>query len=131
MEIWKDIEGYEGLYQISNEGNVKNFRRDTILKPSGKRYKGVTLSRDNIKYYPNIHRLVAEAFIPNPNNYPIVMHKDNNGCNNKMENLKWGTHSENNKQAYDDGNQEYCKMHNSIRLKRSHKQKNKMLRNYV
>lgn len=129
--MWKDIEGYEGLYQVSNKGEVKSLITNRILKPKHSRYSMVVLCKDNKKKYPNIHRLVAKAFIPNPNNYPIVMHMDNNGFNNNVKNLKWGTLSENNKQAYIDGNQQYCIKYNSERFKRLHKQKSKLFKNYA
>lgn len=131
MCIWKDIEGYKGLYQVSNTGLVKSLITNKILKPSKRRYSSVVLCKDNKKKYPNIHRLVAKAFIDNPNNFPIVMHLDNNGHNNCVTNLKWGTHSDNNKQAYIDGNQEHTKKINSTKLKDMHKIGDKRLKNYA
>ena len=144
IEIWKDIEGYEGLYQVSSEGRVKSLERsipskfgsmrikkEKILSQSKGRYCSVTLSYNGKSEYPSVHRLVSKAFIPNPNNYPIVMHRDNNGTNNNIKNLKWGTYSENNQQAYIDGNQEYVKQYNSNRFKTLHKQKNKLFKNYA
>ena len=106
MEIWKDIKGYEGLYQISNTGKVKSLKRimksrkceEIIRKPSKlpKGYLRVSLCKNGeIKYY-SIHRLVAEEFIPNENNYPCVNHKDCNTSNNNVENLEWMTYEENN-----------------------------------
>ena len=91
-EIWKDIEGYEGKYKVSNLGNVKSFVRDKNGKlllggRSGKyrNYYSVRLCGRCFK----VHRLVAAAFIPNPNNLPLVNHKDENGLNNCVENLEW------------------------------------------
>jgi hypothetical protein len=130
-EIWKDIEGYNGLYQISTKGRVKSLITNRILKPSIKRYSNVVLCKDNKKKYPTIHRLVATSFISNPNNYPIVMHKDNNGNNNDVSNLQWGTHSDNNLYAYQCGNQKYVIEHNSNRFKLLHKQKSKIFKNYA
>lgn len=110
-EIWKDIEGYEGLYQVSNLGRVKSLDR-TITNSLGvkTRYKGrlmtqtrnrgywfVNLSKNGKATPVGVHRLVAIAFIPNPNNYPAVMHLDGKNlkfdgeCNNNVENLAWGT----------------------------------------
>ena len=131
MEVWKDIEGYEGLYQISNQGRVKNIKRNKFLSQSQGRYCSVTLSGNCKKEYPLIHRLVGKAFIPNPENYPLVMHSDNNPLNNNVSNLKWGTHSDNNKHAYLSGNQEYSRKYNSNRMKELHKMKDKMLINYA
>ena len=110
MEIWKDINNYEGLYQISNEGNVKSLdksynvgyggikhQEEIILKPTyvGNGYLHVCLCKNGNKEYKRIHRLVAEAFIPNPNGYPTVNHKDENPENNKVENLEWCTQLDN------------------------------------
>ena len=97
-EIWKDIEGYEGLYQVSNLGRVKSFPRkgthttkERILKltKSNKNYVIVILKNNYIQKAKSVHRLVAEAFIPNPNNLPQVNHKDENKLNNKVDNLEW------------------------------------------
>lgn len=106
-EIWKDVDGYEGLYQISNLGNVKSFRGSTkfgkpkelILKPStiNSGYHVVTLYSENGKKRKfQIHRLVAEAFIENPEGFPCVNHKDENKTNNCVDNLEWCTYQYNN-----------------------------------
>lgn len=91
QEIWKDIDGYEGDYQISNIGNVKSLKNNIILVPSitvyG--YKRVCLSKNGIKKNMVIHRLVATAFVENPNKYKIVNHKDENKLNNNADNLEW------------------------------------------
>ena len=108
-EIWKDIEGYEGLYQVSNLGRVKSLGRkvkkingkmnvcEKILKPGiGNGYKKVSLWKNNSSKMFLIHRLVALAFIPNNENLPIVNHKDENRLNNAVDNLEWCTYEYNN-----------------------------------
>lgn len=114
-EIWKDIKGYEGLYQVSNYGRVKRLSyviesitskgnivkksyKETILKcsPARNGYKRVTLWKNSVAQYKHIHRLVAETFIHNNNNYPCVNHKDENKTNNNVNNLEWCSYSYNN-----------------------------------
>ena len=96
-EVWQDIDGYEGLYQISNYGMVKSLpRNNTIKKPrilhncyNNKGYCMVSLCKNNKAKNYRIHRLVAQAFIPNPNNLPEINHKDENKKNNRVDNLEW------------------------------------------
>lgn len=91
METWRDIEGYEGLYQVSSEGRVMNVRNGKlkIFYYGTGGYKRVMLWKNNkSKNYP-VHRLVAKAFIPNPDNLPQVNHKDECKENNSVENLEW------------------------------------------
>lgn len=103
IEIWKSVVGYEGLYEVSNLGRVKSFPRngtikdEKILKPFIDKLgrKNVFLSKNNKRKRFRIHRLVAEAFIPNPHNYPIINHKDENPSNNFVDNLEWCDHSYN------------------------------------
>lgn len=108
MEIWKDIEGYEGRYQISNLGDVKslNYRRTGIAKlltpkinKSG--YKWVELSNGETTKPLLVHRLVAMAFLSNPNGYSEVNHKDENPLNCKADNLEWCTHLYNVRYSFD------------------------------
>lgn len=99
-EIWKDIDGYENIYQISNYANVRRFYKNgkiKILKPSKNKdgYLCVSLSKDNIKKSYRINCLVAKAFVPNPNNLPEVDHIDTDKDNNIWTNLKWVTRIEN------------------------------------
>jgi hypothetical protein len=96
MEIWKDIEGYEGKYQVSSCGRVKSLNynktgREQILEPIkfSNGYLLVCLYKNGKGKYKLIHRLVAEAFIPNPKNLPYVNHKDENKENNRVDNLEW------------------------------------------
>lgn len=111
MEIWKDVVGYEGLYQVSNKGNVRSLDRKVnylhgtkinkgkMLKPGNNAdgYLFVTLSKNNVVRPARINRMVATAFIPNPNNLPSVNHKDKNRTNNNVENLEWCTVEYNNR----------------------------------
>lgn len=97
-EVWKDIKGYEGLYMVSSFGNVKslNYRRSGIaknlkLKNTTNGYKAVILAKEGKHKDRMVHRLVAEAFIPNPKNLPQVNHKDEDKHNNRVENLEWCT----------------------------------------
>lgn len=105
--MFKDIPGYEGLYQIDEKGNVLSLRSNKImshLKPDKYyHYPAVRLSKDGHDKKFGIHRLMATVFVPNPNNLPIVMHKDNDKTNFDPNNLIWGTSSENNADAYRDG----------------------------
>lgn len=98
MEIWKEIKGYEGLYEVSSEGRVKSLgRKPGIMKPGLSRgYLKIGLVKDGIKSMFRIHRLVAGAFIPNPDDKPEVDHIDGDRKNNRVENLRWMTHKENN-----------------------------------
>lgn len=96
-EVWKDIKGYEGLYQISNLGRVKRVTTGRILKGDKNKdgYLLVKLCKNSIGSNKRIHRLVAEAFIPNPENKPQVNHIDENKINNRVDNLEWVTANEN------------------------------------
>ena len=94
-EIWKDVPGFEGLYQVSNYGQIKSTpRRGTaggIMKGHADRkgYINITLRKDGMQYTQKLHRLVAITFIPNPHNYPEVNHRDENKQNNRIDNLEW------------------------------------------
>ena len=108
MEIWKDVIGYEKYFMISNEGRLLSKRTNKILKQHINKngYCGVTTKiggRNGIDKYFRIHRLVAEAFIPNHLNKPVVNHKDGNKTNNHLYNLEWTTNSENTQHAVDTG----------------------------
>jgi hypothetical protein len=114
-EIWEEIEGYRGMYLISNSGNV--MRKNSIIKNNeivsyilqrknlrnNKGYKVVTLFDHSKAKTVKVHRLVAKAFIPNPNNLPCVNHKDGIKSNNDMNNLEWCNIKFNNQHAYNNG----------------------------
>ena len=90
MEI-REIKGYEGRYGITADGRVWSFLTNKFLKQKTckNRYKSVCLYKDKIGYMHYVHRLVAEAFLPNPQNLQEVNHKDLNKGNNNLENLEW------------------------------------------
>lgn len=111
MEIWKDINGYEGLYQISNMGNVRSCERNVrqgkygkvrsvggaLMKPNdnGNGYMTVHLSRNNKRKMAYVHRLVAEHFVENSGCFDYVNHKDYDPRNNRADNLEWCTQQQN------------------------------------
>lgn len=105
-EIWKDVDGFEGLYQVSNMGRVKSFKKwkragspdEYILKncKNNRGYHTVTLYRGKERHKFLVHRLVASAFIPNPNDLPHINHMDENIDNNNADNLEWCTPQYNN-----------------------------------
>jgi hypothetical protein len=104
MEIWKDIENYHGLYKVSNLGRVKSFKKGKgfILKaciiPRGYLILNLYNNKKMNAFY--LHRLVAKAFIPNPENKPEVNHINGIKTDNNLKNLEWCTRSENAKHAY-------------------------------
>lgn len=91
-EVWKDVPEYEGLYKVSSLGRIKN-KKDLIMSPElyHRGYYRVQLYSKGKRKHARINRLVAQAFIPNPNNYPMVNHKDENKLNNRVGNLEWCT----------------------------------------
>lgn len=118
VEVWKEIEGCEGLYEISSFGRVKSLRswnghkyveRERILNAYTQRVdegysrKVVTLSKNKKRKQYKVHRLVANAFILNPNNYPVINHKDGNTFNNHSDNLEWCTQKKNVQHAIEIG----------------------------
>ena len=125
IEEWKDIKGYEGLYQVSNLGKVKSMYRlvrcrggnrsvkERIIHQSYASkmgYRTVALSKNNCVTTILVHRLVAEAFIPNPDNLPCINHKDADVSNNIITNLEWCTHEYN-------SNYYICKQRQSVAMK--------------
>lgn len=101
MELWKDIVGFEGIYQISTYGRLKSFKVNTegyVLKNTNNKggYLSVILDyRNNRRISTRIHRLVAEAFIPNPDHLPEINHINGNKQNNHNDNLEWCTRRHN------------------------------------
>lgn len=109
-EEWRDIKGYEGLYQVSNLGRVKKLK-GVIVRKNGyplpskecirvgfveQGYEIITLSKNGKKKSHRVHRLVAEAFICNPKGFPVINHKDENKLNNRWDNLEWCSYTYNN-----------------------------------
>lgn len=96
VENWKDVVGYEGLYEVSNFGNVRRGNR--LLSPGvgSNGYPLVTLSKNGKTRSTTVHRLVATAFIPNPHGYPFINHRDETRTNNHVDNLEWCTPRYNN-----------------------------------
>ena len=129
-EIWKDIPGFENKYQVSNIGHIRslNYKRTgkcKIMKTpiDNTEYLQITLCKNNKKYKYKVHQLVALVFIPNPNNYPQVNHKNEIKTDNRVENLEWctpkynnnyGTHnarvSATKKSKFTNGEYEYIKL---------------------
>lgn len=101
LVIWKDVEGFEGLYKISNEGVLFSIPRfgvkGGVVKPykTTNGYYGYHLSENGKLHRTSVHRLLAKHFIPNPENKPCVNHIDGNRVNNSLENLEWVTYKEN------------------------------------
>lgn len=109
-EIWKDIKGYDGKYQVSNLGRVRSTRynnsyqiKELKLGKTKDGYIDVGLCKHNKRYFPLVHKLVAEAFIPNPKSKEQVTHIDGDITNNNVDNLKWVYISEAKHKMYNEG----------------------------
>lgn len=128
-EVWKDVVGYEGLYQVSSLGNIKILGKQVVdcgkggtvrkryfksrlmrLQVNAQGYYTVSLTKDRRQHNKLVSRLVAEAFIPNPNNLPCVNHKDENPKNNSVSNLEWCT------RAYNNSYGTICQRHRDMML---------------
>lgn len=130
MENWKDIDGYEGYYMVSDLGRVKSLDRRVVCNSGTKPVKGqilkyaydkdgykkVTLQKERKAHRFLVHRLVAIAFIPNPDNKPQVNHKNGIKTDVSLANLEWATESENTKHAFDYG---LCAQKKGIENRRS------------
>lgn len=132
LEIWKEVDGFNGVYFVSNKGNVKSVDhyckgrkgsgkqtgRVLKLSESRKGYLRVSLSKDCKKFNTSAHRLVAKAFIPNPKNKEQVNHKDCDKKNNHVSNLEWCTGLENRRHAQENGrdNPNYGEDHHNSKL---------------
>ena len=133
-KIWKDIEGYEGWYKISNYGEIISLDRfvnnrwggkilikGKIIKPIKKDdgHLQVVLNKNGIKKRLHMHQLVAQAFIPNPNNYEVVHHIDHNPENNRIDNLVWMSR------------EEHTKLHSKLRVENVKKVLSKTVYQYT
>jgi len=112
-EIWKPVVGYEGLYEVSNTGKIKAIERalfyrgcyrvhkERVLNQEtyAQGYLRVTLSKNNLPKRRSVHRAVAQAFLPNPENKETINHKNGIKTDNSVENLEWATWTENNRHA--------------------------------
>lgn len=122
-EIWKDIVGYEGHYQVSNTGQIKSLARKIWYESKGRvkahfklraekilaqrvgttGYLQISLCLESERKLVSLHRVMAEAFVPNPENKPEVNHKDTNKLNNTIQNFEWMTHAENMAHSLENG----------------------------
>ena len=128
-EAWRDIDGFEGIYQVSNLGRVKSLERlssqkhlipEKILKdhPCQAGYRDISLYKDGKRFHKKVHRLVASAFCDNPRSLNEVDHIDTDKTNNRADNLRWVTHKEN----YENVNtkKNASKAHKGVKWKQSH-----------
>lgn len=114
-EIWKEIDGYDGFYEVSNRGRIRSYKCQgpgnkkaetptlLTLKKEKYGYRRITLFDRGKRTIHLIHRLVGEAFVPNPDGKPQINHLDSDPSNNNAENLEWSTQSENIQYAFDKG----------------------------
>lgn len=110
---WRKIPGYEGLYEVSNDGRVRSWKNGSWGRAGKPKelsqnitetgYPMLSLCRDGVPRKVTVHRLVTEAFISNPENKPCINHLDGDRANNHVNNLEWCTYAENNQHAYDTG----------------------------
>lgn len=97
--LWAPVPGWEGLYDVSSHGQVRSLDRfghpGRTLKPRHGKYQYVTLSGDGLRFDYGIHRLMAQAFLPNPDDAPLVRHDDGDAQHNNIHNFSWGSHADN------------------------------------
>lgn len=115
-EVWRPVPSFEEYYSISNFGKIKSHHKrnkDCLIAPRLDRggYLSVRLSKQGKTHTRFLHRLLAEAFIPNPKGYPYVNHRNGNKPQNDLRNLEWVTHAQNIQHAFDNG---LCKKHDFI-----------------
>lgn len=119
-EEWRDIKGFEGRYQVSNKGNVRRIekckngevvyhQKKNVLEKATGYMRSMLVLENGKKQAKNIHRMVAESFLPNPNNKPCVDHIDTNRQNNDVSNLRWVTFKENSNNELTIKNSEHCR----------------------
>ena len=91
VEIWLPVVGYEGIYEVSDRGNIRNANGMVMQKHLNRGYENIGLSKDGVHKTEKVHQLVAKAFLSNPDNLPEINHKDENRANNDVDNLEWCT----------------------------------------
>lgn len=141
VEIWKDIEGFEGIYQVSNFGRIKSLggQKGTCLRKEKIRtisytkdgYAKIRLQSGSIDKTCRVHRLVAQAFLPNPTNKETVNHKDGNKLNNHVDNLEWSDRHEQLLHAYSHNLKTSQKGHSNCNSKLTDEQVKEIRRLYV
>lgn len=122
MLIWKPIPGFERLYEVSDAGHIRSLRSGLMLRPqrSNRDYLRVCLSNRNRQSWRSVHRLVAQAFLPNPQGLPVVRHLDDDKTNNILENLAWGTYADNTQDAMRSGRHPAAKTRARTACKHGH-----------
>jgi len=123
--MWKQVSGYENVYEINEFGDLRRCGCEKLIKKLNRKdgYLQYVLSKDGIRKSRKIHRLVADAFVENPNNYNVVNHIDGNKTNNYYKNLEWCTYSHNNTHAWENNlNHNTEKQRNSAKESVKHAQ---------
>lgn len=133
-EVWKPMRGHESLYEVSNLGRIRSipktgFRKRAVLAQHTERhgYKRIRLTDGNVKFSALVHRIVAEAFVPNPDEKPIVNHIDGDKGNNRADNLEWVTYKENHEHAVRTGLIPKNQIMNAVEASRKVPRKNSVM----